>query len=124
MFSFDWEFDPFVPFYNKRNRAQIENEPLYDDLWNYLQTSEYNYRIQFEHWEKYTFFIVYNFPNVSIDEIKKDLGDVLRDLHIARTYENALIDTFNSTNEILNSFLNELKKESTKSTKNIKGAKP
>ena len=116
----DWDLDPVIPFYNKQNREQVEGTSLYKDLWEYLRNFEYNYMRQFNHWKKYTFFIVYNFPNVSINEMKKDLGDVLRNLHGVRTHENMGIDTHNSTNDILNFFLDKLKRES---TKNIKKAR-
>lgn len=107
--TFDWESDPFIPFYTKKNRQKVEETSLYKEIWKTLLNSVYNYTRRFHNWDKYTFYIVRNFPNLTIDEIKNDIEELLEELHTIRTHENMGIDTLDFTNYVLNSFLDDLR---------------
>jgi hypothetical protein len=108
-FDWDWEHGQKLPICTK-NDHDLEELPLYTDLWDYLESYERNYMRQFRNWEPYVLFIVDTFPNISIDDIRKDLDDLLSSLHQLRTYDNMGICTYDSTNDELNDFLVKLSK--------------
>lgn len=117
--GFHWESDPYIPSYTMKNRNKIEETSLYENIWDCLINSNINYERNFYGWEKYTFYIVYNFPNLDIDEIKDDIEQLLSDLHTIKTHENMGIDVYNAVDDTLNYFLDELEERMIKNQ--IKG---
>ncbi len=109
--EWEWEFGPKLPVYGKNARKRIKKSALYISLWDYLKNSVYVYTRHFHNWEIYILFIAHTFPNTDINDIKEDIDELLREFYIVHNRVAMNIYTHDTTNNVLNAFLEKLKRE-------------
>ncbi len=119
-FSYEWDGscttqNPNLPVYGKNALKKIKKSALYISLWDHLKNSVYVYTRHFRTWEIYVLFIAHTFPNTDINDIKKEIDELLRELYIIHNNENMgiAVSARNTTNGVLNTFLKNLESIST-----------